>query len=215
MMQKLKTALHRPWFLPVLCFAVTLACWLGSSIWGLAADTAARSGGRLAPFAMTAGEFELVNREVQEDGTLYTLTDDPQMLWQNPDGRSLRTLRITADYDESAREMCLYYTNAPEEPFSQDKRVFAAQSHDGRSYLYTLPQGEIAALRLDPCSVKECTITVTDIAVNEDVPLWKYFAPGWHKGFEMALTAGLCAAGLAALGQLIGGVKGRRQDKKS
>ena len=215
MMERIKKLAARPWAIPALCYAVCLVIWLAGSIWGLAADTMARGSGRLAPVAMDVAECELVNREVQEDGTLYTLTDDPQMLWQNPDGRSLRTLRITADYDESAREMCLYYTNAPEEPFSQDKRVFAAQSHDGRSYLYTLPQGEIAALRLDPCSVKECTITVTDIAVNEDVPLWKYFAPGWHKGFEMALTAGLCAAGLAALGQLIGGVKGRRQDKKS
>ena len=214
MMDRIKRFAARFWAIPALCYAVCLVIWLAGSIWGLAADTTARSSGRLAPFAMEAGEFELVNMELQPDGTLYTLTDDPQMLWTNPDGRALRTVRITADYDESAREMCLYYTNAPDEPFSQDKRVFAAQSNDGSSYLYTLPQGNIASLRLDPCSVKECTITVEGIAVNEDVPLWKYFAPGWHQGFLMVLYAGLASAGLAAVGQIVSGIRGGKKAPK-
>ena len=203
MKERIRRLTQKPAALPALCYILCLAIWLAGSVWGLASDRAARAKGGLYPFELNSQDFELVNLQPQ-DGGLYTLTDDPQMIWHNPDGRTLRTLRFTADYEDSAREMCLYYTSAPGEPFSQEKRVFASQSSDGASYLYTLPQGSIAALRLDPCSSKENQIQVHGIALNEDVPLLHYFAPGWHKAFTMLLLPGLVAAGLGALGQLIG-----------
>lgn len=202
MKERVKNLAKRPWALPAVCYALCLLFWLIGSLWGLVGDLTGRAGGRLAPFELAPSDFELVAMEQRPEG-LYTLTDDPQMIWQNPDGRMLRSLRFTADYEDSAREMCLYYTNSPDEPFSQEKRVFASQSSDGKSYLYTLPQGEIAALRLDPCSAKKNLIDVHSIRLNEDVPVWHYFAPGWHQAFHMLLYPALSAAGIAALCQLV------------
>ncbi len=212
MKERIKNLTKRPWALPALCYALCLVIWLIGSLWGLASDLTGRASGRLAPFELAPSDFELVAMEQQPAG-LYTLTDDPQMIWQNPDGRILRSLRFTADYEDSAREMCLYYTSAPGEDFSQEKRVFAAQSSDGKSYLYTLPQGKIAALRLDPCSAKKNLIDVHGISLNEDVPLWHYFAPGWHRAFNMILYPALTAAGIAALVQLVTAVRGKKNSK--
>lgn len=197
---RLRRTAGRPWFFAALCYAACLLGWFVMSLVGLGRDTVARASGRLAPFSLQAGECELVNAELAADAAggdrIHTLTDDPQLIWRNPDGRTLRTLRFTARYADSPREMCLYYTSAPEEPFSQDKRVFAVQSDDGESYLYTLPQGRIAALRLDPCSSRGNEITVTGIRCNEPASLAVYFAPGWFGAFRMAIWPGLAAAAL-------------------
>lgn len=207
---RLRQMAGRPWFFAALCYAACLLGWLVMSLVGLGRDTAARASGRLAPFSLQAAECELVNAVLETDGEpdaaggerIRTLTDDPQLIWRNPDGRTLRTVRFAARYADSPREMCLYYTSAPEEPFSQDKRVFAVQSDDGESYLYTLPQGRIAALRLDPCSSRDNEIAVTGIQCNEPAGLLSYFAPGWFGAFRMALWPGLAAAALELVRQL-------------
>lgn len=207
---RLRRMAGRPWFFAALCYAACLLGWLVMSLVGLGRDTAAKMSGRLAPFSLQTAECELVNAVLETDGEpgaaggerIRTLTDDPQLIWRNPDGRTLRTLRFSARYADSPREMCLYYTSAPEEPFSQDKRVFAVQSDDGESYLYTMPQGRIAALRLDPCSNRDNEIAVSGIQCNESASLASYFAPGWFGAFRMALWPGLAAAALELIRQL-------------
>ncbi len=201
----------RPGFFAAACYAVCLAGWLLLGLAGLCRDAALRAGGRLAPFSLAPADFEPVNAEWRPGDVLYTLTDDPQLLWQNSDGRAVRTVRFTAAYADSPREMCLYYTAAPGEPFSQDKRVFAAQSSDGASYLYTLPQVPIAALRLDPCSSKDNEVTIGGIQCNEPVSALSYFLPGWYGAFQMAIWPGLLAALLEVLWKLCGlAAQGRR-----
>lgn len=197
----------RPGFFPAACYALCVGGWLLLSLISLGRDAAARANGSLAPFALDPAALEPVNavwEAAEENGAavLLTLTDDPQLLWRNPDGRAVRTLRFAAVYENSPREMCLYYTSAPGEPFSQDKRVFAVPSDDGESYLYTLPQGRIAALRLDPCSTEENRVTVFGIALNEPMGLLSYLSPGWYGAFRMALWPGLAAAVLELLRQL-------------
>lgn len=184
--------------IPVLCYSVCLAAWLAASLWGLCADGLAAAGGRLYPFELQTADFELVNLHQSEAGQLVTETDDPQMIWQNPDGRTVRTVRMAAAFDASPREMCLYYTSRAEEPFGVNKRVFAAQQNDG-SYLFTLPQGPVAALRLDPCSPdenKQVSMELAGLYANEPAPWWSYFAPGWAGAFYMLVYPGLAAAAL-------------------
>lgn len=205
---RLKQLIARPGFFPAACYAACLAGWLLLGLVSLGRDAAARANGSLAPFSLEPAALEPVNA-VWEAGkeagaaALLTLSDDPQLVWQNPDGRKIRSLRFAAVYENSPREMCLYYTSAPGEPFSQDKRVFAVQSDDGESYLYTLPQGNIAALRLDPCSTEDNRITVFGIALNEPMGLLSYLSPGWYGVFRMALWPGLAAAVLELLRQLL------------
>lgn len=199
MIAKLKQWLGRPAFLPLLCYVAALIVWLGGSVWSLGMDTIAKAGGSLYQCELTLENFELVDMQLLEDGSYITTSGDPQMIWHNTDGMTVRTLRLTASFDRSPREMCLYYTNAEGEPFSVNKRVFAAQQDDG-SYVYTLPQGRIAALRLDPCSPEEgkpVTMTFSGFSMNEPAGLVSYFAPGWYGAMELVLYPGLCACALS------------------
>lgn len=199
MIQTLKQWAKRPAFLPILCYVVAVIIWLGTGVWSLGADALAKAGGTLYECELTLENFELVDMQPLEDGSYITTSGDPQMIWQNTDGMTVRTLRLTASFDRSPREMCLYYTNAEGEPFSVNKRVFAAQQNDG-SYVYTLPQGKISALRLDPCSPEEnkpVTMTFTGFALNEPAGVISYFAPGWYGALELVLYPGLCACALS------------------
>ena len=147
-------------------------------------------------FSLQAESFQLVGMEPLEDGRYTTVDGDPQMIWQNADEITLRTLRTPIQFEGSPREMCLYYTTEPGEAFGVNKRVFAAQQNDG-SYLYTLPAKRVTALRLDPCSPvdrKTVQMEFGEFTVNEPVPFYRYFAPGWAGLFRMLMLPGLCAA---------------------
>ena len=195
--------------LPVFCYAVCLVGWLLASCFGLGRDLILEAAGKLEPFTLgfpvedqpaTDTQFTLVDIVNTGQSTWRTLSDDPQMHWQNPDGRAVRTLRMEAAFSKSPREMCLYYTTRPGEDFSQEKRVFAAQQDDG-SYLYTLPAGNITALRLDPCSARDLDMTVTGIFLNEPAGVLSYFAPSWYGAFQMILWPAVAASALKLAGR--------------
>src|SRR5699024_3973443 len=136
---KLRPLLRRRLAIPVRCYLVALgACTLrGAAARG--ADLLARNSGRLAEQTLHAGDFALVDLELQagEPETLLTLTGDPQMILEDVSDRTVRTLQVFAEYEGDAREMCLYYTTEAGQPYSQDRRVYPALQADG-SYLYTL-----------------------------------------------------------------------------
>lgn len=189
--------------IPVFCYCVCILFWLMASIIGFGYDAARKASGSLAEFDLTVEEFTLVNIEQgDEAGLWHTTTDDPQMHWQVPKGTSLKSLHMTAEFDKSPREMCLYYTTKNGEDFSQDKRVFAVQQADG-SYLYTLPGKTITAIRLDPCSARNLDMQVHSIVCNEPVSPLSYFAPGWYGAFQMVIWPALAAAALSTLRQLL------------
>ena len=180
-------------------YLLALAAWLVLGAAHFGSDALAKAQGRLAEETMAVTDWQLVGLTQNADGTLTTVDGDPQMIWENGEGAVLRTVRMEAAFDRSPREMCLYYTTKEGEPFSVNKRVFAAQADDG-SYLYTLPQGRIAALRLDPCSPEEnkpVEMTIAGLYVNEPAPWWSYFAPGWAGVFSMVLYPGLAAAAIS------------------
>lgn len=185
--------------IPLLCYGVCLIGFLAVCLWHFAGDSLARANGRLAEAQMTAEDFVLAGLEQQADGTLVTLDGDPQMIWENPDGRAVRTLRVEASYSDEPREVCLYYTNRAGEDFSQDKRVFPQKQADG-SYRYTLPYGAIASLRLDPCSPdvnKSIAITLGAVTMNEPAGAGSCFVPSWYQCFCLILYPGLAAAALS------------------
>ena len=185
--------------IPLLCYGVCLIGFLAVCLWHFAGDSLARANGRLAEAQMTAGDFVLAGLEQQADGTLVTLDGDPQMIWENPDGRAVRTLRVEASYSDEPREVCLYYTNRAGEDFSQDKRVFPQKQADG-SYRYTLPYGAIASLRLDPCSPdvnKSIAITLGAVTMKEPAGAGSYFVPSGYQCFCLILYPGLAAAALS------------------
>ena len=159
---------------------------------------------QLVGLAQTAATPETA--ALQEAVTLTTTDGDPQMILEDVSDRTVRTLSYTVTFAGDAREMCLYYTTAAGQDYSQDRRVFP-QALGGGRYLYTLPRTPIVALRLDPCSPdanKTVGLTISPAAITlngaDTLPaVWQYFVPTWHQAFCLALYPALAAAALSWL----------------
>ena len=183
-MKQVHAFLRRRRAIPVICYLVAFLVWLLLGAGAAVSDAMARASGRLEELTLHAAESE----------TLVTTTGDPQMILEDLSGYTVRTMRVWASYEGDAREMCLYFTTQPGEPYSQDNRVYPAQQDDG-SYLYVLPRTQIVSLRLDPCSPDEgrtVTMHLSRIALNTDVG--GYFIPSWYQIFCLILYPGLAAA---------------------
>lgn len=191
--------------LPAACYLLTLAGWLVLGAWNFGSDAVSRAQGTLTEQQISLGEFQLVDLDAQEGG--YTSTSsDPQIILEDVSDRVVRTLSYQAEFDSEPREMCLYYTTAVGEPYSQDKRVFPTIGEDG-SYIYTLPRTTIVSLRLDPCS-PDATDPVTvqfagdAITLNDADALpsgLAYWLPSWYQLFCFLLYPALAAAILSWL----------------
>ena len=189
------------WRIPAVCWALALALWFLAGAAALGRDTLARANGSMQPFAIDPAGLEMADMAAQPDGSFLTTGMDPQLIWQNPDGRVVRTVEMQAEYSRAPREMCLFYTTAPGAPFDIEKRVFATQTPDG-NYRFVLPPQPIAALRLDPCSPEEgraVEMQLAPLAVNQPLALHRYFAPGWAGLFALVLYPALLAAALSLL----------------
>lgn len=193
--------------LPLTAYLLALVCWLVLGAAHLASDTAARVQGRLTEETMAVTDWQLAGLALA-DGTLTTLDGDPQIILENVDGRVVRTISYTAQFDDEPREVCLYYTTKIGEDYSADRRVFPKSAGSGR-YIYTLPRTSLAALRLDPCSPEEnrtVTFTMSDITLNaaDTLPApWQYFVPSWYQAFCLVLYPALAAAAVSIVGAVV------------
>ena len=202
--------------LPLTCYLLALAAWLAVGAVHAGGDALARGSGALYEQAVPLADWQLVGlaqadatpetAALQEAVTLTTTDGDPQMILEDVSDRTVRTLSYTVTFAGDAREMCLYYTTAAGQDYSQDRRVFP-QALGGGRYLYTLPRTPIVALRLDPCSpdankTVELTFSPAAITLNgaDTLPaVWQYFVPTWHQAFCLALYPALAAAALSWL----------------
>ena len=202
--------------LPLTCYLLALAAWLAVGAVHAGGDALARGSGALYEQAVPLADWQLVGlaqadatpetAALQEAVTLTTTDGDPQMILEDVSDRTVRTLSYTVTFAGDAREMCLYYTTAAGQDYSQDRRVFPRALGGGR-YLYTLPRTPIVALRLDPCSpdankTVELTFSPAAITLNgaDTLPaVWQYFVPTWHQAFCLALYPALAAAALSWL----------------
>lgn len=203
-MKQLKQWFTRRGALLWTAYLLALAVWLVLGAAHFGSDAVAKAQGRLAEEVLPVNSWQLVGLTQQDDGTLTTVDGDPQMILENVDGRVVRTISYTAQFDGEPREMCLYYTTKVGEDYSADRRVFPQSVGDGR-YIYTLPRTSLAALRLDPCSPEEnktVTLTVSDITLNaaDTLPaVWQYFVPTWYQAFCLVLYPALAAAAVSIL----------------
>lgn len=200
--KRLAAPLARPWGLPALCYLAALLFWVVSGLVSLTGDTMARADGSLREQTLTVSDFTLSELQAGPDARQVVSTGgDPQMLLDNLGDRVVRTLSYTAEFDGTPREMCLYYTTAPDQPYSQDRRVFPEVTTGG-TYVYTLPRGRICSLRLDPCSPDEnktVGITFDSLCLNRADTLpggLDYLIPSWYQLFCLILLPSLAAAAL-------------------
>ena len=190
----------------ILCYLLAVIAWLALGTANFAADTIARADGSLAEEGIPISDFQLVDLTAEADGWYTTAGGDPQIILDNVDGRVVRTLSYTAEFDGEPREMCLYYTTAPGQPYSQDNRVLPTETGDG-SYVYTLPRTTLVSLRLDPCSPDEnATVRIRfagdAITLNAAGALpggAAYWLPSWYQAFCLILYPALAAAALCWL----------------
>ena len=206
-MKTLQKWFSRRGALPLTAYLLALVCWLVLGAAHLASDTAARAQGRLTEETMAVTDWQLAGLTLT-DGTLTTLDGDPQIILENVDGRVVRTISYTAQFDDEPREVCLYFTTKIGEDYSADRRVFPKSAGSGR-YIYTLPRTSLAALRLDPCSPEEnrtVTFTMSDITLNaaDTLPApWQYFVPSWYQAFCLVLYPALAAAAVSIVGAVV------------
>lgn len=202
--------------LPLTCYLLALAAWLALGAVHAGGDALARGSGALYEQAVPLADWQLVGlaqtaatpetAALQEAVTLTTTDGDPQMILEDVSDRTVRTLSYTVEFAGDAREMCLYYTTAAGQDYSQDRRVFP-QALGGGWYLYTLPRTPIVALRLDPCSPdanKTVGLTFRPAAITlngaDTLPAaWEYFVPSWYQAFCLVLYPALAAAALSWL----------------
>ena len=209
-MKQLQRWFSRRGALPLTCYLAAVVCWLvlGAFHWG--SDALAKQAGKMYESEIPVTDWQLAGLEdsgsTAENALLTTTDGDPQMILEDVSGRTVRTLSYTVEFAGDAREMCLYYTTAVGQDYSQDRRVFP-QALGGGRYLYTLPRTPIVALRLDPCSpdankTVDLTFSPAAITLNgaDTLPaVWQYFVPTWHQAFCLALYPALAAAALSWL----------------
>ena len=192
--------------LAIACYLLAVLVWLVLGCVNFAADAAVRANGSLAEESLPLSGLQLVDLAPGEDGWYTTTSGDPQIILENVDGRVVRTLSYTARFEGEAREVCLYYTTAPGQPYSQDNRVFPSRTADG-SYVFTLPRTTLVSLRLDPCSPDEnATVRLKlegdAITLNAADALpggASYWLPSWYQTFCLILYPALAAAALSWL----------------
>ena len=207
-MKALKNWFSRRGALPLTCYLLAVAAWVLLGAVHLGSDALAKGQGRLTEETLAVTDWQLVGLVQNEDGTLTTVDGDPQMILENVDGRVVRTISYTAEFEGDAREMCLYYTTKVGEDYSADRRVFPQNLGGGR-YIYTLPRTSLAALRLDPCSPDEgkvVTMAISGITLNDAAALpaaWQYFLPSWYQLFCLILYPALAAAAVATIRKLL------------
>ena len=125
----MKNWLARRGALPITAYLLALAAWLVLGAAHFGSDALAKAQGRLAEETMAVTDWQLVGLTQNADGTLTTVDGDPQMILENVDGRVVRTISYTAQFDGEAREMCLYYTTKVGEDYSPERGRGAVHLH--------------------------------------------------------------------------------------
>ncbi|MDL2325181.1 hypothetical protein LJC61_08585 [Ruminococcaceae bacterium OttesenSCG-928-A16] len=164
-----------PLFLPAACYVIMVVCWLVVCLGSLVTNAASIANGTLVETTLISDDFILESLVPLPDGRLQATDDDPQMILQNPP--LVRSFRLYVQHSSNPYEINLYYTTKPGQPFGKDMRVWPVLQGDG-SYLFTLPQTHIEALRLDPASAA-VQMEVEKIVLNQPRTIISYFNPGW------------------------------------
>lgn len=196
-----------PALIPLLCYGLALVLWLALCTLTLVQDKAAG----IEPRTLSPAEIAIASLEQLPDGSLQATDTDPQLHWANTQGLRVRTLTMHAAFNKPPQVMSLYYLPAGAAAFSPDLQVYPTDNGDG-SYTFVLPEAQVLALRLDPCS-DACHITGLRITLNTAYPAWRYYLPGWSQAFWLLLWPGMAASGLhiaAAFWQRIKQRKPRR-----
>ncbi len=196
MRQRLKTILAVLYQrLPLWCYLAALALWLGLALADYIGD------GLRAEAALNPADAVPHNTDNAGDGWFVTQNADPQLVFAYLDA-DVRVVRMGFETNGQPGEMELFYTREGL-AFSPRQRVIGVPQDDG-SYLYFLPAGRAAALRIDLGTRGGVPVRVTGIGLNPRLPAAHYFVPGLYMLAALAVLPALACAGIFTIIEWVG-----------
>ncbi|MDL2219588.1 hypothetical protein LJC04_04575 [Ruminococcaceae bacterium OttesenSCG-928-O06] len=186
----------------LLCYAVFLLAW------GVGGAVHMPGDARRQPQALSPGEAEMHNLALAQDGSFVTEGIDAQLVFSGIDA-PVRTVRLRAAFAWDPGEMELFYSRKEGQGFSVRQRVIGVPQNDG-SWLYTLPAGQVHALRLDPGTAGGNTVVIDELVLNPRLPAHSYFGLSLRWLVTMAVVPALACCGFYTIIELVLALAARR-----
>ncbi len=188
-----------------LCYAAAALLWLAIAALALWRDSARLQNGSLVRRVLQPWEFTSTSGVVYDEAarTFASTDPDPQFIYRPEAPEAMTRFVFRArPLNKGGGEMVLYYNTAPEQNFSEARKLWARRSAEGEWY-FDLGGREIAALRFDPDSVGGVFWRCEGMVLNERIAPLYYFVPD-AQGLVLLLClpllfwALLCEAGAFA-----------------
>ena len=188
---------HPALCLVLTCYAVGLLVFLVVCLVGLVQNRLAYQSGALQTAALTLDDFDLVDLEPQEDGTLLSVGGDPQLRLRDTT-RRVENVTVDITYRLTPLLVNAFWGDATtgEAAYSPRRMAYGSQTQGGLRFL--LPPAGGQSLRIDPGTVVGNTIAVNRIVINEKRPFYAFFIPTATQGLVLCALPALvaCAIGL-------------------
>lgn len=183
---------HPALSLVLTCYAVGLLVFLAVCLVGFAQNRLAYQSGALQTAALPLDDFDLIDLEKQEDGTLLSVGGDPQLRLRDA---ARRVENVTVDFSYRLDPVLVnaFWGDpaAGDEAYSPRRMAYGQQAEGGLRFL--LPAAGGQSLRIDPGTVVGNTITINRIVVNEKRPFYAFFIPTAGQGFMLCVLPALAA----------------------
>jgi hypothetical protein len=156
---------NKKWLLPA-CYLLLLVLWLAGGLVRFALDRA------FTETRLPLDDALSVDVVTEAEGRYRAVSVDPQLVFTA--GVPVRQVHFDASFVGDTGEMALYYAKDPG-AFSPSGRCFG-RLLDGGGYLYTLPPGRYAEIRLDPGTQNDLAFTASAVTLNPRLPLFFYYS---------------------------------------
>lgn len=180
-------------FIPLACYACGLFLLLALHLAGFVGNQIARANGALTTQTLTLEDFDLLMIENQ-NGTLYTTGEDPQMLLKDP-SRKADSLQINFTFSKPPMALLAFYAK-PGQGHSVRRMVYPNENG-----VFLFPPFGAQILRIDPGTVAGNTIQVHSILLNPPRAWHTFFIPTAGEWALLLLLPGFAASALLLLQQ--------------
>lgn len=193
----------RLWLVPVLCYAGAAVLYLALALAGFLLAQAENLPPRSLEFENLYPEGMLLRENEYGGSDLIAADSDPRLIYSPGEPFAAGRVVFTAEtVNRPGGEMALYYTTAPGEDFSEQKRISARQG-EGGSWVFDLGGRELHALRLDPGTTAGVLWRNWALWLNAEKPVAEYFLPSLRTCFLLLFLPAFLAAALLEARQLL------------
>lgn len=203
---KLLNLLQHPKKLLLVLYATLLCVWLLLCAVAAVYDYAAPQE------QLDIADAEVVNLELGADGWYTSTSEDPQLHFMGL-ATPLRRVVLQCEFEDVPGEIDLYYMRRGDEGFSTNRRVFGRLLANG-SYEFTLPPGQVTAIRIDPGSIAANKVHLYGVRLNSALPVWQYFAPSLRQLLGFGLWPALAHVAIYTIIEMVPEHKNKKTAKR-